>query len=101
MTMASNSPSSLLQHRYTNAEVEGIVRSAKHTIVESDSTPGTISHLVVSTQGNPEWKERGEIWLRSKLELLPGYPSDFSTQLTVPSEQTLYPVFFNSKFAGR
>ena len=59
-----------------------------------------LSHIVISRGGNPEWKEKGELWIRSNLELLPGYPTGFSGHRGLPSEQTRYPVFSGSRFAG-
>ena len=98
--MPLNSSANRPQRRYTEDEIEEIVGSAKHTLVKSDSPEGTLSHIVISRGGNPEWKEKGELWIRSNLELLPGYPTGFSGHRGLPSEQTRYPVFSGSRFAG-
>lgn len=87
------------QVSYTQADIDGIIKSARHTLVESDSAPGEISHLVVCKQGSPDWKKSQEIWLRTNLQLLPGYPSSFVMAPT--EEQIFYPVFCDRKFAGR
>jgi len=98
--MALNSSANLPQRRYTKAEIESITGSAKHTLVKSDSPEGKLSHIVISKGGHPEWMEKVELWIRSNLELLPGYPSEFSAHRGIPGEQARYPVFSGLRFAG-
>ena len=98
--MALNSSANRPQRRYSKAEIESIIGSAKHTLVESDSDEGTLSHIVISRGGNPDWQEKGELWVRSNLELLPGYPAEFSTNSGIPGEQARYPVFSGARFSG-